>query len=215
MAKRARLGRLMEASGLSAETLASHRLDRFHPEWALGVPAQRAALTELVAALGAWAARPAGWRVLCGPYGCGKTHLAAGTALAALEAGHSVYMGTVPDVLDRLRAGFNHRDDDDTYDRRYRDITGAGLLVLDDLGAQYDSPWAAETLWQIVDARYRARRPLLVTTNENLVDPGCRIDPRLRSRLLDGANLPEGWSRVHLLAVGDYRQRTRRDGHQV
>jgi DNA replication protein DnaC len=79
--------------------------------------------------------------------------------------------------------------------------------VLDDLGAQNDTPWAAEKLYQILDHRYRRRLPLLVTTNVNLYAPQGRIEPRVLSRILDGANLADGFSRVVLLKVGDYRRR--------
>jgi len=80
--------------------------------------------------------------------------------------------------------------------------------VLDDLGAQNDSAWATEKLYQIIDYRYRSRLPLMVTTNINPFAPGGRLDPRIISRLLDGANVSGGFTQVHLLTSGDYRQRT-------
>ncbi len=208
--RRARLGRLMQVSGLTPEAVAAWRFSRFVPEQAVASPEARGHLAEIVADLRAYALKPRGWRVLCGAYGSGKTHLAYATGIACAQTGRAVYIASVPDLLDTLRRGYDRSGTDDDYGSRYDLLVGADLLVLDDLGAQADTPWAAEKLWQIVDRRYRAHRPLLVTTNENLYDSRCHLDPRLRSRLLDGANLLEGLTRVHLLTVGDYRQRTRR-----
>ena len=70
--------------------------------------------------------------------------------------------------------------------------------------------WAAGKVYQIVDFRYLQRLPLMIITNVNPFAPGEPIDPRIHSRLMDGAHVPGGSSQVHLLTAGDYRQRTAR-----
>ncbi|MFO7696801.1 MAG: ATP-binding protein, partial [Anaerolineae bacterium] len=207
--RRQRLAELMKISGLTAEAVRAWSFETFHPEQALADPAAQRHLSDVMVACQAFARAPRGWLMLSGPYGSGKSHLAYATAGAYLRAGHAVYISTVPDLLEALRRGFNHKGVD-SYERRFDTVCRAELLVLDDLGAQSDSPWATEKLYQIIDFRYRLRLPLMVTTNVNHFAPGGRLEPRLLSRLLDGAHLPDGFSRVHLLAVGDYRQRTPR-----
>src|SRR5262249_34456966 len=77
---------------------------------------------------------------------------------------------------------------------------GGELLVLDDLGARKMTDWAADTLFDVLNSRYCARRPTLVTTSfedvprevaletdsrrreEFLIE---RVGQRLRSRLLE------------------------------
>ena len=69
---------------------------------------------------------------------------------------------TVPDLLDWLR--YSYDSPDTTFEQRFEEIRNVSLLVLDDLGAQNATPWAAEKLFQIIDYRYVAPAAV-VTTN--------------------------------------------------
>ena len=57
-------------------------------------------------------------------------------------------------------------------------------LVVDDLGAERLTDWAAEVLFCIFNARHVARAHTLVASN---VRPKDLAEPRLRSRFLDAA----------------------------
>lgn len=127
-----------------------------------------------------YAENPQGWLVLTGPYGCGKTHLAAAIANYRASEGHPVMFVVVPDLLDHLRATFNPSSSV-SYDRRFEEVRSSPLLVLDDLGTQATTPWVREKLYQLFNHRYNARLPTVITT----ADPLDEIDPRLRSRMLD------------------------------
>jgi len=205
--QRRRLAKLMRINGLTPEALEAWSFRSFHAEECLTDAAGRQHMAEIAAACERYAQAPRGWMVLSGPYGSGKSHLAYATAAAFLGAGHAAYISTVPDLLEALRRGLN-READASYEQRYDALCRAELLVLDDLGAQNDSAWATEKLYQIIDYRYRSRLPLMVTTNINPFAPGGRLDPRIISRLLDGANVSGGFTQVHLLTSGHYRQRT-------
>jgi DNA replication protein DnaC len=141
-----------------------------------------------------YAASPRGWLVLMGTYGCGKTHLAAAIANTCVEYGMNTLFLTVPDLLDWLR--FSYDSTDTTFEQRFEEIRNVGLLVLDDLGAQNATKWAAEKLFQIIDYRYSRKLPLVVTTNLSFED----LDDRIRSRLQD----PDLVTRVRISAP-DYR----------
>ena len=127
-----------------------------------------------------YARNPDGWLVLRGGYGCGKTHLAAAIANQRLALGHAVLFINTPDLLDHLRAAYRPTAETD-YDQRFEEVRNAPLLILDDLGAQSNTEWALEKLYQIFNHRYNARLPTIVTTNEDLE----AIDVRIRSRLAD------------------------------
>ena len=122
--------------------------------------------------------RPKGWLVITGAHGAGKTHLAASIANRCIETGRAAFFVHVPDLLDHLRAGFTP-DAEVSYDNLYEQVTGTPLLVLDGLGSQSSTPWALEKLQQVMNHRYNAERPTVITTAMSLNE----IDPYIRSRL--------------------------------
>jgi len=145
-----------------------------------------------------YATDPQGWLVLRGGYGCGKTHLAAAIANAHLAAGQHVFFSIVPDLLDHLRAAFAPGSEI-RYDDMFERVREAGLLVLDDLGAENGTAWATEKLFQIINYRYNFRMPTVITTNNRLLS---HLDERLASRLSD-----IGLVHTIVLEAQDYRKR--------
>lgn len=124
--------------------------------------------------------RPTGWLVFIGPYGCGKSHLAAAIANYRSSIGYSTNFQFVPDLLDHLRATFNPNSTV-RYDKRFEELREEPLLILDSLDSQTMTPWVKEKLYQIFNHRYIAELPTVITTAERLED----MDSRLRSRLID------------------------------
>ena len=125
-----------------------------------------------------FAEQPAGWLVITGPHGSGKTHLAAAIANRCIETGKAVFFVHAPDLLDHLRAGFAPTAET-SYTDLFKQVTNTSLLVLDGLGTQSSTPWAQEKLRQIINHRYNAELPTIVTTAIGLDE----IDPYIRSRL--------------------------------
>ena len=123
---------------------------------------------------------PQGWLVLVGPSGCGKTHIGAAVANRCIESGVPALFVVVPDLLDHLRAAYRP-DAEVSYDDLFEQVRNAPVLVLDDVGTQSATPWAQEKLFQLINHRFNARLPTVVTTNV----PLKRIDERLRARLAD------------------------------
>ena len=172
---RARLERLSNLGPLTRLTF-----DNLVKEGRAAEPARRERYRRACALAQDYAAAPNGWLVLLGPSGCGKTHLAAAIANGRIAAGEPVVFQVVPDLLDYLRATF-HPSSEVTYDELFERVRGAPLLILDDLGTQSSTPWAQEKLFQILNYRYNAQLPLIVTSNHRLEE----MDERLRSRLAD------------------------------
>jgi len=99
---------------------------------------------------------------LVGDVGTGKTTLAMIISKAALEAGHSVAIYSLPRLLNLIRDEVGQESGVvELLDR----LAGVDLLHIDDLGAQHTTPWRLEQLYSIVDARYQAARPIVATTN--------------------------------------------------
>jgi DNA replication protein DnaC len=99
---------------------------------------------------------------LVGDVGTGKTTLAMIISKAALEAGHTVAVYSLPRLLNLIRDEIGQETGLlDLLDQ----LAAVDLLHIDDLGAQHTTPWRLEQLYSIVDARYQASRALVATTN--------------------------------------------------
>ena len=127
-----------------------------------------------------FAKQPEGWLVLAGVNGCGKTHLAAAIVNYQYEAGRPAMFVVVPEFLDHLRYTFSP-ESKISYDQFFESVKSAPLLVLDDFGEQSTTPWAQEKLYQVINYRYNAQLPTVITTVSSLDE----IEPRISSRLID------------------------------
>jgi DNA replication protein DnaC len=155
-------------------------LENFTPEGHARTDEQRNSLRNAYEGVKRFVSEPRGWLFLQGGYGCGKTHLAAAIANDRLERGESVLFVIVPDLLDHLRAAFAPTSRV-SYDDRFEAVRSTPFLILDDLGAQAATEWAQEKLFQLLNYRYNAQLPTVITTNRQFEE----LEPRIRSRLAD------------------------------
>jgi DNA replication protein DnaC len=119
-----------------------------------------------------------------GDVGTGKTTLAMLVSKAALEAGRSVAIYSLPRLLAELRKTFDE-DSDRSFLELLDRLAAVDLLHVDDLGAERTSPWVIEQLYSIVNSRYEDRRSMVVTTNlqrDQLIE---QIGERTVSRLTE------------------------------
>jgi DNA replication protein DnaC len=114
---------------------------------------------------------------LVGDVGTGKTTLTMIVSGAALEAGYSVAIYSLPRLLNLIRDEVGTENSLlDLLDR----LSCVDLLHIDDLGAQHTTPWRLEQLYSIIDARYQAKRPIIATTN--LLPP--QLSKQMSQRIL-------------------------------
>lgn len=175
-----RQGYLRKIGGL--EHLSDKTFDTFQIE-KTGLPlAHQDSLQRAYSRALEYADQPERWLLFMGSHGSGKTHLAAAIANQRIKLNESVIFTTVPDLLDRLRASFDEKlAEDESYPALFEEVRKAPLLILDDLGTENQTSWAVEKLFQILNHRYNAHLPTVITTSRNLSD----INEHIRSRLAD------------------------------
>ena len=86
----------------------------------------------------------------------------------------SVIFGDVPSLLDDLKSTFDAKTKN--LDDLMESLTAADLLVLDDLGTEVPTEWACERIYLIINQRYNAEKPMIVTSNFRLGEIGRRMN---------------------------------------
>ncbi len=120
---------------------------------------------------------------LFGDTGTGKTTLGMLVSKAALEAGRSVAIYSLPKLLAQIRRTYDAEPGGDSYLQFFERLTSVDLLHIDDLGAEKRSDWVLEQLYALVNERYEAEKSILVTTNLSHEELEDQIGPRTVSRL--------------------------------
>lgn len=102
--------------------------------------------------------------LLYGDVGTGKSYMAAAVANRVIDQGYSVHMLNFSEFSNRLMATWEKQD---YIDR----LCSYDLLIFDDLGIERKkredqaTGYMQETVYNIINARYSAKRPMIVTTN--------------------------------------------------
>lgn len=118
--------------------------------------------------------------LLCGSVGTGKSFLAAAIANELISQGTPCLMTNFSRIISRISEKFGG-------DQKYLDdLNRFDLLVIDDLGAERDTEFTWEKVMDVIDARYRAGLPIIITTNlttKQLSDQSDIRHQRVYSRL--------------------------------
>jgi DNA replication protein DnaC len=118
-----------------------------------------------------------------GDVGTGKTTLAMLVSKAAIAAGRSVAIYSLPRLLNEIRD--THRAERSHVDLLDR-LTAVDLLHVDDVGAERSTDWVLEELYSIVNARYEEQKSMVITTNITDREALCeQITERTVSRLTE------------------------------
>jgi len=148
--------------------------------------------------------------LLHGDVGGGKTFFAACIANAIIEKAvkegreHPVpiMLTTIPALRDEMQRDFGAKKA-----RILREIAETPLLILDDIGFEKTTPTAAELAFDIINQRYKANAPLIVTTNLTISEITNAQDMQ-QKRIFD--RIVEMCSPVYIKAEGR-RQAIARD----
>ena len=121
--------------------------------------------------------------LLWGDVGTGKSFAAACIANALLEQAIPVLMTNFSKILNQMGAMYT--------EERYQYIASFNhypLLIIDDLGIERSTEYAKEQVYAVIDERYKANLPLIITTNltiNQIRNPENVADARIYSRVLE------------------------------
>ncbi len=109
--------------------------------------------------------------------GSGKTMIACAVANEILKTHDiSVKFTSVTDYIELVKAK------DDASRGNVKAILEAGLLILDDVGAQVENKdWITTALFRLIDRRYTNHYPTIFTSNVRMED--LKTDPRISDRI--------------------------------
>lgn len=172
-------GLWQELGGPGPELLKRMTFEKFDRRAEL-TPEQRQNLGEALRNAREFAREPEGWLVFLGVSGCGKTHLATAIANYRLAQGQAVFFASIPELLDHLRSAYGP-EATASYDETFERVKRTPLLILDNLGGHYTSPWAEEKLFQIINYRYNYRVPTVFTSRKEL----DKMEEQIASRMAD------------------------------
>lgn len=119
--------------------------------------------------------------LLYGAVGTGKTYAACEVANALIDKGYSALVTNFARILNTLQSTFERQEYIDSFNR-------FPLLVIDDLGIERSSEFAKEQVYNVIDSRYRACLPMIITTNlsiEKIKNPDVIENGRIYDRILE------------------------------
>lgn len=115
-----------------------------------------------------------------GDTGIGKTHLSLSIVYELLNKGFDVIYGSAYNLFATMEnEHFNLRSDSS-----YKAAIECDLLVIDDLGGEFVSPYIQALLYNIVNTRLLASLPTIISTNLTMAEIENRYTPRVSSRFL-------------------------------
>lgn len=99
-------------------------------------------------------------KIFIGDVGSGKTFLAGCIANALIEKGVFVLMTDLRSLISEMTRNFGEYRED-----VLSDVRKCKLLILDDFGTERETDYMNEQVYEIINERYKAKKPLVITTN--------------------------------------------------
>ncbi len=103
--------------------------------------------------------------IFFGSTGLGKTHISTSIAKEVIEKGYSVVYDTASNILSRFEdEKFRNYKNGKNETEKY---LSCDLLIIDDLGAEFHSQFTESALYNLINTRICADKPMIVSTNLN------------------------------------------------
>ncbi len=114
-----------------------------------------------------------------GETGLGKTHLTLAIVSEVLKKGYDCIYGSAFNLLTAVEKEHFGQGGDS-----YEALLSCDLLVIDDLGTEFVSPFTVTTLYGIINTRILSKKPTIINTNLTMADIKKKYTDRIASRLI-------------------------------
>ncbi len=118
--------------------------------------------------------------VFCGETGLGKTFLSACIAKRVLESGKTVIFNSCENIMGEIETENFSSNSDKQY---VESVINCDLLIIDDLGVEFKSPFSQSALYNIINSRINKEKPTIISTNYAITKIQKNYGDRLASRL--------------------------------
>jgi len=118
--------------------------------------------------------------LLTGKTGLGKTHLSLAIAGRVLDKGFNAVYGSAPDFFRKIENEHFGREQGETMES----LQSAELLVIDDIGAEFESRFYTDAFYNLINSRMNLGIPTVINTNLTMEQLKDRYGDRIVSRFL-------------------------------
>lgn len=119
--------------------------------------------------------------LMFGQTGLGKTHLSLAIANIVLQKGYSVIYDSAVNILRSIeKEHFSYEHSSEMIDL----VMNTDLLILDDIGTEYESSFYNATVYNIINTRLNCGKPTIISTNLDFNGIARRYDKRVMSRII-------------------------------
>ncbi len=117
-----------------------------------------------------------------GRTGLGKTFFSTAIASALAGRGFAVAIGSVSDLLRNVENDHFGRTDNNTMEL----LLEADMLIIDDLGTEFRSPFNDSTIYTILNSRINQKKHTIISSNMTVEQLNKRYDEQISSRIIGG-----------------------------
>lgn len=124
-----------------------------------------------------------------GDSGVGKTFLSNCIAKELLESAHTVIYLTAFELFDILEKHKFKREQDYNLEEQFQGILDCDLLIIDDLGTEFNNSFISSQLYLCLNERLLARRSTIISTNFTIDELNAQYSERILSRIIGNYHL--------------------------